>query len=232
MQKHLDQATSASKDPNSYNSWSKITKDKPNILKEQIPSSSKNKHSNQNSPDTLPSKTLVVYKGRGEVSDGSKMDKYFRKDYDPTNDLDPLFEECRMISYESFEKNLKEKTGDDSSSKKNKKKSRKEKSKHKKKKHKSKKSKKKRKDKYTDSDSGSDYISQKKKKKDKDTDSDGDSRKKRNFDKIREWDLPKMLKDTDADSDSKEKKKDILGDNIREWDRPKLVSGFWDFEKH
>ncbi|CAG8600474.1 720_t:CDS:2 [Ambispora gerdemannii] len=32
----------------------------------------------------------VVFKGRGETSNGSKMDKYFRKDYDPMHDVEPF----------------------------------------------------------------------------------------------------------------------------------------------
>ncbi|CAG8526621.1 15837_t:CDS:2 [Acaulospora colombiana] len=39
------------------------------------------------------SNNTIIHKGRGEVSDGTKMDKYFREDYNPVNDIEPFIKE-------------------------------------------------------------------------------------------------------------------------------------------
>ncbi|CAI2164813.1 302_t:CDS:2 [Funneliformis geosporum] len=72
------------------------------------------------SPKNKPtSETNVVRKkGRGEVSNGSKMDKYFRKDYDPMFDIEPFIGETNWYNYQRFEQMFAEKSEKSEKSKK------------------------------------------------------------------------------------------------------------------
>ncbi|CAG8847716.1 12237_t:CDS:1, partial [Racocetra persica] len=51
---------------------------------------------------------VIIRKGRGEVSDGSKMDKYFEKDYDPMYD----FEKFAWLNYVAVNRKVTNKTED------------------------------------------------------------------------------------------------------------------------
>ncbi|CAG8538174.1 4122_t:CDS:2 [Funneliformis mosseae] len=53
---------------------------------------------------------VVRKKGRGEVSNGSKMDKYFRKDYDPMFDVEPFIGEPGWYNFDRFEQMFAEKS--------------------------------------------------------------------------------------------------------------------------
>jgi len=162
----------------------------------------------------------VIRKGRGEVSNGLKMDKYFRKDYNPMLDVKPFIGETGWFNYDKFEKQiLPEKSiDDDTKDTKKKKKKHKEKSKHKKKKHKSSKSKKKRRkdsdNETSSSDSKEDNKSYKKRRK-------GDDKNQESIvgESIREWDKPKLASGS------------IIYESVREWDIPKLASGSLDLDK-
>ncbi|GBC07155.1 hypothetical protein RclHR1_00730004 [Rhizophagus clarus] len=130
------------------------------------------------------SRLNIIKKGRGEVSNGSKMDKYFRKDYNPMFDIEPFIGEDNWFNYEVFDQIITEKPLDDDTKKR--KKRHKEKSKHKKEKHKSKKKRKR--------DSDDSEMS---------SDSEEDQKKYRKSDDIdlkpvsvREWDKPKLTSGT------------------------------------
>ncbi|CAG8445812.1 4036_t:CDS:2 [Funneliformis caledonium] len=58
---------------------------------------------------------VVRKKGRGEVSNGSKMDKYFRKDYDPMFDVEPFIGEPGWYNFDRFEQMFAEKSEKSSS---------------------------------------------------------------------------------------------------------------------
>jgi hypothetical protein len=132
----------------------------------------------------------IIRKGRGEVSNGSKMDKYFRKDYNPMFDVEPFIGETGWFNYDQFEESLAEKSFDNDSKKKKKK--HKEKSKHKKEKHKSSsssnKSKKKRRRDSDSEISSSDFEEDRKKRRKND---DNDT-KPIIYESVREWDKPKL----------------------------------------
>ncbi|CAB4493516.1 hypothetical protein RhiirA5_348060 [Rhizophagus irregularis] len=153
-----------------------------NELRKEQTNSSNNKSTSQ---------LNIIKKGRGEVSNGSKMDKYFRKDYNPMFDIEPFIGENNWFNYNVFDQIITEKSQslDDDDNKKKKKKH-KEKSKHKKEKHKS-----------------SSNKSKKKRKRDSDSeissDSEEDQKKHRKSDdidlkpiSIREWDKPKLISGT------------------------------------
>ncbi|RGB43986.1 hypothetical protein C1646_679617 [Rhizophagus diaphanus] len=188
--KHDDVRSSSSRTKSSRRSVSPISSSSSNYYDKTSTRSVSNelrKEQTNLSNNKSTSQLNIIKKGRGEVSNGSKMDKYFRKDYNPMFDIEPFIGENNWFNYNVFDQIITEKSQslDDDDTKKKKKKH-KEKSKHKKEKHKSSnKSKKKRK---RDFDS---EIS---------SDSEEDQKKHRKSDlkpiSIREWDKPKLISGT------------------------------------
>ncbi|CAG8537284.1 5873_t:CDS:2 [Scutellospora calospora] len=177
-----------------------------------------------------PPAPIIRKKGRGEVSDGSKMDKYFEKDYDPMYD----FERFSWLNYVAVNKKVSTKTEDlpilpiiseevEKVEKKKKKKRHKEKSK---KHRKSRKSKKKPKDEVVrewDMPKLTGCW---------DLESLTKTKTDAIYDGVREWDKPKLASGSwDPESvRSKDDEKKSVYDGVREWDKPKLASGSWDPE--
>ncbi|CAG8533431.1 13023_t:CDS:2 [Ambispora leptoticha] len=185
--------------------------------------------------DTSPK---VIFKGRGETSDGSKMDKYFRKDYDPMHDIEPfLGNNGWFINYAQFEGSLQKGGIDDKDDANDKTKKSKKKNKHKKKHHrhhkKEKSSKHNQKKSHKSEHSGGKSKRKRKTQESSDSyDSDDDSDYSTNsFEsgkKSKQSRRKRYKKDNQAsDEDHHDKKTKI----VREWDMPKLANGSWYLEQ-
>ncbi|CAG8753449.1 16614_t:CDS:2 [Gigaspora margarita] len=162
---------------------------------------------------------VIVRKGRGEVSDGSKMDKYFEKDYDPMYD----FEKFAWLNYVAVNKKASTKPEDfplipelpeeiEKVEKIEKKKKKKKHHKEKSKKHL-----------VREWDMPKlngcwDLESLK-------------TNEEVTYNGVREWDKPKLASGSwDPENvKSKDDEKKLVYDGVREWDKPKLA-GSWDPE--
>ncbi|KAG9287295.1 hypothetical protein G9A89_008925 [Geosiphon pyriformis] len=218
-QSHL---TASSESSSSYPNSLEIRK---NPKKRHLSEISKDLISKKEIQPKKASGELIAFKGRGEASDGSKMDKYFQKDYDPTQDIEPFLRDNQwFIDYGQFEQNIlsKKQIVDDYEDDKTSKKLKRRKKDHKKEKDRKKKHHKK-----------SDKTKRKRKTHESSSAEDGMTDSTSAFASECEMVFKKSHngKHRKTERDKKTSKVNAKGKPvIREWDIPKLTTGSWDPE--